>query len=84
VPFDAKVSSADGEVRLDGQVRVNGADFGLTWNRMGMVSIHDTITVHAVFTPPISLPAPGSPPCSTTSAGRGSSWTTDRPATSAR
>jgi len=52
VSFDAQVSSADGEVRLDGQVQVNRADFGLTWNRMGMVSMHDTITVHAVCTRP--------------------------------
>src|SRR6266567_2540175 len=47
--FDATVSSADGEVTLDGQVQVNRADFGLTWNRMG-TSMHNTITVHAVFT----------------------------------
>jgi polyisoprenoid-binding protein YceI len=50
VSFDAQVSSADGEARLDGQVQVNRADFGLTWNRMGMVSMHDTITVQAVST----------------------------------
>src|SRR5690242_2614547 len=37
VSFGAQVSSADGEVTLDGQVQVNRADFGLTWNRMGMV-----------------------------------------------
>ena len=49
VSFDATVSSADGEVTLDGQVQVNRADFGLTWNRMG-TSMHNTITVHAVFT----------------------------------
>ena len=49
VSFDAKVSCADGEVTLDGQVQVNRADFGLTWNRMG-TSMHNTITVHAVFT----------------------------------
>jgi polyisoprenoid-binding protein YceI len=49
VSFDAKVSSADGEVTLDGQVQVNRADFGLTWNQMG-TSMHNTITVHAVFT----------------------------------
>ena len=49
VSFDAKVSSADGEVTLDGQVQVNRADFGLTWNRLG-TSMHNTITVHAVFT----------------------------------
>lgn len=31
-------------------VHVNQADFGLTWNLMGMVSMHNTITIHAVFT----------------------------------
>jgi polyisoprenoid-binding protein YceI len=61
VSFDAQASSADGEVRLDGQVEVNRADFGLTWNRMGMLSIHDTITVHAVFTRQY-LPAPPTAP----------------------
>src|SRR5215470_7033979 len=50
VSFGARVSSADGEVTLDGQVQVNRADFGLTWNRMGTASMHNTITVHAVFT----------------------------------
>jgi polyisoprenoid-binding protein YceI len=48
--FDAKVSGADGEIRLDGEVPVNRADFGLTWNLMGMTSMHNTIVVHAVFT----------------------------------
>ena len=48
--FYAMVSSAGGGVTLDGKIQVNRADFGLTWNRMGMVSMHNTITVHAVFT----------------------------------
>ena len=50
VSFDAQASSTNGEMTLNGQIQVNRADFGLTWNRMGMVSMHDTITVHAVFT----------------------------------
>ena len=50
VSFDAKVSSADGEVRLDGEVQVNRADFGLTWNRIGIASMHNIIAVDAVFT----------------------------------
>jgi polyisoprenoid-binding protein YceI len=50
VVLGAKVSSADGEVWLDGEVQVNRADFGLTWNQMGMASMHNTIAVHAVFT----------------------------------
>ena len=48
--FDATVSSADGEVSLDGELRVNRADFGLTWNMMGIASMDNTIVVHAVFT----------------------------------
>jgi polyisoprenoid-binding protein YceI len=51
VTFDATVSaiSAD-EISLDAEVQVNRSDFGLTWNQMGMASMHNTITVHAVFT----------------------------------
>ena len=51
VTFDAKVSViSDGEIALDVEVQVNRADFGLTWNQMGMASMHNTIIVHAVFT----------------------------------
>jgi polyisoprenoid-binding protein YceI len=51
VSFAARVSSLDeAEVSLDGQFQVNRADFGLTWNQLGMSSVHNTITVHAVFT----------------------------------
>ena len=52
VSFDATVSSAGGETWLDGEIQVNRADFGLTWNQMGMASMRNTITVHAVFTRP--------------------------------
>jgi polyisoprenoid-binding protein YceI len=49
--FDARVSAAsDSEISLDAEVPVNRTDFGLTWNQMGMASVHNTITVHAVFT----------------------------------
>jgi polyisoprenoid-binding protein YceI len=49
--LSAQVSRFDGgEAWLDGDLRVNRADFGLTWNQMGMASMHNTITVHAVFT----------------------------------
>jgi polyisoprenoid-binding protein YceI len=49
--FDATVSAAsDSEISLDAEVPVNRTDFGLTWNQMGMASVHNTITVHAVFT----------------------------------
>jgi len=40
----------DGEIWLDAEVRINRADFGLTWNALGMVPLNSTLTVHAVFT----------------------------------
>ena len=48
--FDATVSTAAGEVRLDAEVPVNRADFGLTYSPLRMASLNITITVHAVFT----------------------------------
>jgi polyisoprenoid-binding protein YceI len=49
--FDAAASvQGDGEIRLDAEVHVNRADFGLTWGRAGMTSMHNTLTIHAVFT----------------------------------
>jgi polyisoprenoid-binding protein YceI len=49
--FEAKVSAlGSGEARLEAEVQVNRADFGLTWNQMGMASMNNTIIVHAVFT----------------------------------
>jgi polyisoprenoid-binding protein YceI len=40
----------DGEVWLDAEARINRADFGLTWNQMGMTSMTSTLTIHATFT----------------------------------
>jgi len=49
--FDSTaVVQENAEVRLDAEVDVNRADFGLTWNRLGLVSMENTIAVHAVFT----------------------------------
>ena len=49
--FDTQVSvRGDGEIVLDGAVRINRADFGLTWNVLGTASMLTTITVHALFT----------------------------------
>ncbi|SRR5271166_2762548 len=51
VSFDAQVSMVSaGEIALDAEVQVDRSDFGLTWNQMGMASMHNTIAVHAVFT----------------------------------
>jgi polyisoprenoid-binding protein YceI len=49
--FDAAASAhGDGEIWLDAEVHVNRADFGLTWNQLGLVSMHNTLTIHGVFT----------------------------------
>ena len=49
--FAARVSVLDGaQVEVDGEFQVNRTDFGLNWNQMGMSSVHNTITIHAVFT----------------------------------
>jgi len=49
--FDAVASvQGDGGIWLHAEVHVNRADFGLTWNRLGMVAVDNTLTIHAVFT----------------------------------
>ena len=49
--FDAAASAQGaGEIWLDAEVHINRADFGLTWNLMGMASMNNTLTIHAVFT----------------------------------
>jgi len=37
-------------VELDAAIKVDRSDFGLTWNQLGMGSMKNTITIHAVFT----------------------------------
>jgi polyisoprenoid-binding protein YceI len=49
--IDATVSvQGNAELWLDTEVVINRADFGLTWNQLGMVSVTSTLTIHAVFT----------------------------------
>ena len=47
--FAAAASVHGSEVWLDAEVHINRADFGLTWNLMGMTSMNNTLTIHAVF-----------------------------------
>jgi polyisoprenoid-binding protein YceI len=48
--FDAATSvRGDGEIWLDAEIHINRADFGLTWNQMGMASMNNTLTIHTVF-----------------------------------
>jgi len=42
--------AADGEIALDATVQVDRSHHGLTWNQLGMASMHNTITIHAAFT----------------------------------
>jgi polyisoprenoid-binding protein YceI len=49
--FDATAAvQPNGEIWLDAELVINRADFGLTWNLLGLVSMDNAITVHAVFT----------------------------------
>jgi polyisoprenoid-binding protein YceI len=50
VSFDAQVSSSDGELWLTARVPVNRADYGLTWNMLGIAAMNSEIEVRAVFT----------------------------------
>jgi polyisoprenoid-binding protein YceI len=50
VSFGATVSGDDAEVTFDAEVPVNRADYGLTFNQLGMMATRNTITIHAVFT----------------------------------
>lgn len=49
--FDANACVFDGpEICIDAKVRIDRADFCLTWNQLGMASMRSTLTIHAVFT----------------------------------
>ena len=48
VPATVTASGPE-EIVLDAEVEVDRSQFGLTWNRMGMASMNNTITVHTVF-----------------------------------
>jgi polyisoprenoid-binding protein YceI len=48
VPATVTASGSE-EIVLDAKVEVDRSRFGLTWNRIGMASMHNTITVHIVF-----------------------------------
>ena len=46
----AATQGTDGAVALDAEIEVDRSKYGLTWNQLGMSSMHNTITIHAVFT----------------------------------
>ena len=48
--IDAAVSiTSDHEIWLDAEIQINRADLGMTWNALGATSMHNTLTIHAVF-----------------------------------
>jgi polyisoprenoid-binding protein YceI len=51
VTVSGKVSApgAD-EIRLDAELPVNRGDYGMSFNQLNMMSMDNTITIHAVFT----------------------------------
>jgi polyisoprenoid-binding protein YceI len=48
--FDAVIAATAGEVRLDAEIPVNRADFGLTYSPLRMAPMNNTIVIHAAFT----------------------------------
>ncbi len=38
------------EISLDAELPVNRGQYGLTFNQLGMMSLDNIITIHAVFT----------------------------------
>jgi polyisoprenoid-binding protein YceI len=42
--------TGDSDIALDAVLEVDRSEFGLTWNQMGMASMKNTVTIHAVFT----------------------------------
>ncbi len=51
VTFPASASGLDdGAIALDATLQVDRSEFGLSWNQLGMSSMKNTITIHAVFT----------------------------------
>jgi polyisoprenoid-binding protein YceI len=50
ISFPATVAlTKDHEVGVTAETVIDRSDFGLTWNSMGMASMKNTITLHAVF-----------------------------------
>jgi polyisoprenoid-binding protein YceI len=50
ISFPATVARVGADEVLDATVQVDRSEFGLTWNQLGMASMKNAITIHAVFT----------------------------------
>lgn len=50
ITISGKVSAPSGdEIRLDAELPVNRGDYGLSFNKLNMMSLDNIITIHAVF-----------------------------------
>jgi polyisoprenoid-binding protein YceI len=49
ITVNGKASVQGDEIVLDAALPVSRADYGLSFNKLGMMSMHNVITVHAVF-----------------------------------
>ncbi len=51
VTISGKVSAqGPDQIRLDAELPVNRSDYGMSFNQLNMMSLHNVITIHAVFT----------------------------------
>jgi polyisoprenoid-binding protein YceI len=51
ITISGKVSAPSGdEIRLDAELPVNRGDYGMSFNKLNMMSLDNHITIHAVFT----------------------------------
>lgn len=49
VPVSARASAGD-TLELDSEIEIDRRDFDMAWNKLGLMSMKNTITIHAVFT----------------------------------
>ena len=49
VPISA-TAGADNTLEIDAEAHIDRSEFGLSFNKMGMMSMKNVITIHAVFT----------------------------------
>jgi polyisoprenoid-binding protein YceI len=51
VTINGKVSAQGADqITLDAELPINRGDYGMSFNRLNMMSLHNLITIHAVFT----------------------------------
>ena len=49
VPLPVTVTEADGEIRITGEAKVDRFQFGVDWDKRGMIGAAATVTAEAIF-----------------------------------